>query len=58
MDIDILEQVPEIDLKELMALPRIDEKDEVDQANQKITSVLKSLGANAQRSEVWSDDDQ
>ena len=45
MDIDIIEENVDTDLKELMAVLRRDERIEIEETNREIMSVLSSLGA-------------
>ena len=49
MDIDLVEENTDVDLQELMAVPRRDEKLEIEETSRRIMAVLSSLGANAAR---------
>ena len=46
MDVDIIENKPETDLKELFSVLMRDARDEVSEANREIMSIVKSLGGN------------
>ena len=46
MDIDMIDEKPETDLKELLAVMHRDEKDEIFEANAEILAIVKSLGGN------------
>ena len=43
--IDLVEEKTDVDLKQLMATPRRDEKLEIEETNREIVAVLNSLGA-------------
>ena len=45
MDIDLVEENTDVDLKRMMAAPRRDEKIEIEETNREIMAVLNSLGA-------------
>ena len=45
MDIDLVEENTDVDLKHMMAILRRDEKIEIQEANREIMAVLNSLGA-------------
>ena len=49
MDIDLIEKNTDVDLKQLMATLRRDEKLEIEETNQEIMTVLSSLGADASK---------
>ena len=46
MDIDMIDEKPETDLKELLAVMHRDEKDAICEANAEILAIVKSLGGN------------
>ena len=53
MDIDIIEEHVDTDLKELMAVLRRDERLEIEETNREIMSVFRSLGADDVDGQLW-----
>ena len=46
MDIDVVESKPETDLQELMAVMQRCDREQIQQANEDILAIVKSLGGN------------